>query len=131
MGCCSGVVTQAYGQPDNPVLHRGGRIVPLPYLPPRHFADCHNRKRTVELNLTTSLIGEGLRRTLSCYALTFQGYILSVNCQCRMLTRVRRTTTRGSVLVSIFNPEPKWRIKCQNNLTPPAETCLSSTTSRA
>ncbi|EFB7614378.1 hypothetical protein E5427_08500 [Escherichia coli] len=23
MGCCSGVVTQAYGQPDNPVLHRG------------------------------------------------------------------------------------------------------------
>ncbi|UZQ07997.1 hypothetical protein OF868_03825 [Escherichia coli] len=26
---------------------------PQPYLPPRHFADCHNRKRTVELNLTT------------------------------------------------------------------------------
>ncbi|MCB8775599.1 hypothetical protein LJD49_28160, partial [Escherichia coli] len=23
MGCCSGVVTQAYGQPDNPVLSRG------------------------------------------------------------------------------------------------------------
>ncbi|MXE22102.1 hypothetical protein FQZ41_02335 [Escherichia coli] len=31
------------------------------------------------------------RRALPCYALTFQGYILSVNCQCRMLTRVRRT----------------------------------------
>ncbi|HAV9127665.1 TPA: hypothetical protein JLE90_001625 [Escherichia coli] len=23
MGCCRGVVTQAYGQPDNPVLSRG------------------------------------------------------------------------------------------------------------
>ncbi|EPM3583525.1 hypothetical protein ACTLJA_005077, partial [Escherichia coli] len=23
MDCCSGVVTQAYGQPDNPVLSRG------------------------------------------------------------------------------------------------------------
>ncbi|EFA3552758.1 hypothetical protein E5S59_15810 [Escherichia coli] len=32
-----------------------------------------------------------LRRALPRYALTFQGYILSVNCQCRMLTRVRRT----------------------------------------
>ncbi|EEY9366544.1 hypothetical protein DFY39_24170, partial [Escherichia coli] len=64
--------------------------------------------------LTTSLIGEGLRRTLSCYALTFQGNILSVNCQCRILIRVRRTTTRSPVLVSISNPEPKWRIKWQN-----------------
>ncbi|EFH9082783.1 hypothetical protein GFB22_24180 [Escherichia coli] len=31
------------------------------------------------------------RRALSRYALTFQGYILSVNCQCWMLTRVRCT----------------------------------------
>lgn len=50
--------------------------------------------------------GEGLRRALSCYALIFQGYIFSVNCQCRILIRVRRTTTRSSVLVSISNPEP-------------------------
>ncbi|EPS2550636.1 hypothetical protein ACVCSY_003536 [Escherichia coli] len=47
MECCSGVVTQAYGQPDNPVLPVGVRIT-TPYLPPRHFAECHNRKRTVE-----------------------------------------------------------------------------------
>ncbi|WP_244600427.1 hypothetical protein [Escherichia coli] len=46
------------------------------------------------------------RRALSRYALTFQGYILSVNCQCRILIRVRRTTTRDSVLVSIFNRIP-------------------------
>ncbi|ANE67975.1 hypothetical protein HH643_004357 [Escherichia coli] len=44
------------------------------------------------------------RRALSCYALTFQGKSLSVNCQYRILIRVRRTTTRDSVLVSIFNP---------------------------
>ncbi|EPT6587603.1 hypothetical protein ACVQ2Z_004999, partial [Escherichia coli] len=31
------------------------------------------------------------RRALSRYALTFQRNILSVNCQCRMFTRVRRT----------------------------------------
>ncbi|HAY0339773.1 TPA: hypothetical protein JS305_003695 [Escherichia coli] len=43
------------------------------------------------------------RRALSRYGLTFQGNILSVNCQCRILIRVRRTTTRSSVLVSIFN----------------------------
>lgn len=30
-----------------------GEGITPPYLPPRHFADCHNRKRTVELNLTT------------------------------------------------------------------------------
>ncbi|PBR32812.1 hypothetical protein COD54_28190, partial [Escherichia coli] len=54
-----------------------------------------------------------LRRALSCYALTFQGYVLSVNCQCRILIRVRRTTTRDSVLVSIINPEPLWRIICK------------------
>nr|DAM17628.1 MAG TPA: hypothetical protein [Caudoviricetes sp.] len=27
-----------------------------PYLPPRHFADCHNRKRTVDENLTTGYL---------------------------------------------------------------------------
>lgn len=54
------------------------------------------------------------RRALSRYGLTFQGNILSVNCQCRILIRVRRTTTRSPVLVSISNPEPKWRIKWQN-----------------
>ncbi|EFB1316239.1 hypothetical protein FKQ69_12280 [Escherichia coli] len=49
--------------------------------------EAHGRR-----NLTTSLLRKRhLRRTLSRYALTFQGYILSVNCQCRMLTRVRRT----------------------------------------
>ncbi|WP_213054513.1 hypothetical protein, partial [Escherichia coli] len=47
MGCWGGVVTQAYGQPDTPVL-LWGLHEPPPYLPPRHFADCHNRKRTVE-----------------------------------------------------------------------------------
>ncbi|HAV8477527.1 TPA: hypothetical protein JLD04_004436 [Escherichia coli] len=37
------------------------------------------------------------RRALSRYALTFQGNILSVNCQCRILIRVRCTTTRCHV----------------------------------
>ncbi|EFN4015814.1 hypothetical protein FVU16_08775 [Escherichia coli] len=49
--------------------------------------EAHGRR-----NLTTILLRKRhLRRALSRYALTFQGYILSVNCQCRMLTRVRRT----------------------------------------
>ncbi|HAY5471704.1 TPA: hypothetical protein JQR39_003422 [Shigella flexneri] len=51
-------------------------------------------------------MGEGLRRTLSCYALTFQGYILSVNCQCRMLTCVRRTHSTSPVENSLItNPQ--------------------------
>ncbi|EFA4765544.1 hypothetical protein H5Z35_004376 [Escherichia coli] len=58
-------------------------------------------------------MNQQLRRALSRYALTLQGYILSVNCQCRILIRVRRTTTRCRVLVSIFNPEPQWRIRCK------------------
>ncbi|EOK9022670.1 hypothetical protein ACFR1O_RS25445, partial [Escherichia coli] len=50
--------------------------------------------------------GEGLRRALSCYALTFQGYILSVNCQCRMFTRVRRTHSTSPVENSLItNPQ--------------------------
>ncbi|HAH3436514.1 TPA: hypothetical protein GF185_09370 [Escherichia coli] len=55
--------------------------------------EAHNRR-----NLTTSLLRKRhLRRALSRYALTFQGNILSVNCQCRILIRVRRTTTRCHV----------------------------------
>ena len=38
-----------------------------------------------------------LRRALSCYALTFQGDILSANCQCRILIRVRRTRSTSPV----------------------------------
>ncbi|EPD6542789.1 hypothetical protein ACSC8C_005125, partial [Escherichia coli] len=53
-GCCGGVVTQVYGQPDNPVHFLEQWRKPQPYLPPRHFADCHNRKRTIELHLTTT-----------------------------------------------------------------------------
>ena len=102
MGCCSGVVTQAYGQPDNPVLSRGkDSLAILTAAPFRGLPqpEAHGRR-----NLTTSLLRKRhLRRALSRYALTFQGYILSVNCQCRILIRVRRTTTRDSVLVSIFN----------------------------
>ncbi|MBC6569228.1 hypothetical protein GW736_04800 [Escherichia coli] len=45
---------------------------------------------------------EELRRSLSCYALTFQGNILSVNCQCRMLTRVRRTHSTSPVENSLI-----------------------------
>ncbi|EFN4420769.1 hypothetical protein FQJ51_17540 [Escherichia coli] len=42
------------------------------------------------------------RRALSCCALTFQGNILSVNCQCRMLTRVRRTHSTSPVENSLI-----------------------------
>ncbi|EEW5970934.1 hypothetical protein BB552_27270 [Escherichia coli] len=46
------------------------------------------------------------RRALSRYALTFQGYILSVNCQCRILTRVRRTHSTSPVENSLItNPQ--------------------------
>ncbi|HBE4751376.1 TPA: hypothetical protein OB663_003616 [Escherichia coli] len=48
------------------------------------------------------------RRALSRYGLTFQGNILSVNCQCRMLTRVRRTHSTSSVENSLItNPRAK------------------------
>ncbi|EEQ8954100.1 TPA: hypothetical protein JEX48_001586 [Escherichia coli] len=40
---------------------------------------------------------------LSCCALTFQGNILSVNCQCRMLTRVRRTHSTSPVNKLMIN----------------------------
>ncbi|EER4371157.1 hypothetical protein F7942_005188 [Escherichia coli] len=42
------------------------------------------------------------RRAISRYALTFQGNILSVNCQCRMLTRVRRTHSTSPVENSLI-----------------------------
>ncbi|EEQ8256105.1 hypothetical protein IIM10_001927 [Escherichia coli] len=46
------------------------------------------------------------RRALSRYALTFQGYILSVNCLCRILTRVRRTHSTSPVENSLItNPQ--------------------------
>ncbi|EFM3651395.1 hypothetical protein HB206_004904, partial [Escherichia coli] len=43
------------------------------------------------------------RRALSCYALTFQGYVLSVNCQCRILIRVRRTRSTSPVNKLMIN----------------------------
>uniref|UniRef100_UPI00201D1329 hypothetical protein n=1 Tax=Escherichia coli TaxID=562 RepID=UPI00201D1329 len=47
-----------------------------------------------------------LRRALPCYALTFQGCILSVNCQYRMLTRVRCTHSSSPVENSLItNPQ--------------------------
>ncbi|EFB2387063.1 TPA: hypothetical protein KAD20_005081 [Escherichia coli] len=46
------------------------------------------------------------RRALSRYGLTFHGNILSVNCQCRMLTRVRRTHSTSPVENSLItNPQ--------------------------
>ncbi|HAX4820405.1 TPA: hypothetical protein JZG24_003095 [Escherichia coli] len=46
------------------------------------------------------------RRALSRYALTFQGNILSVNCLCRMFTRVRRTHSTSPVENSLItNPQ--------------------------
>ncbi|HAI4849710.1 TPA: hypothetical protein H6406_004876 [Escherichia coli] len=43
-----------------------------------------------------------LLRVLSRYGLTFHGNILSVNCQCRMLTRVRRTHSTSPVENSLI-----------------------------
>ncbi|ENU2506477.1 hypothetical protein ACHGMB_005676, partial [Escherichia coli] len=42
------------------------------------------------------------RRALSRYGLTFHGNILSVNCQCRMLTHVRRTHSTSPVENSLI-----------------------------
>ncbi|NUO31984.1 hypothetical protein GUZ25_17700 [Escherichia coli] len=54
------------------------------------------------------------RRALSRYGLTFQGNILSVNCQCRMLTRVRRTHSTSPVENSLITncepPRVSWRV---------------------
>ncbi|WP_218353348.1 hypothetical protein [Escherichia coli] len=102
MGCCSGVVTQAYGQPDNPVSSTGGRnnpairtAAPFRGLPQ---PEAHGRRK---FNDRLSM-NQQLRRALSRYALTFQGDILSVNCQCRMLTRVRRTHSTSPVENSLI-----------------------------
>ncbi|EEV5969279.1 TPA: hypothetical protein HMU84_23825 [Escherichia coli] len=43
------------------------------------------------------------RRALSRYGLTFQGNILSVNCQCRILIRVRRTHSTSPVNKLMIN----------------------------
>ncbi|MGS5206394.1 hypothetical protein ACVD13_24545, partial [Escherichia coli] len=66
------------GQPDNPVSSTGEGITP-PYLPPRHFAGCHNRKRTVELNLTTpySETNFAVRFRVVCLLLTTSGEVVS------------------------------------------------------
>ncbi|EHL2661688.1 TPA: hypothetical protein U0F20_001407 [Escherichia coli] len=91
MECCSGGVTQAYGQPDNPVPLMGVRNNPaiLTAAPFRGVPqpEAHGRRK---FNDRLSM-NQQPRRALSRYTLTFQGNILSVNCQCRMLTRVRRT----------------------------------------
>ncbi|MCV8299664.1 hypothetical protein ODS09_08745, partial [Escherichia coli] len=47
------------------------------------------------------------RRALSRYGLTFQGNILSVNCQFRMRTRVRRTHSTSPVENSLIT-NLKW-----------------------
>ncbi|EGB7359888.1 hypothetical protein IZE99_004005 [Escherichia coli] len=67
------------------------------------------------------------RRALSRYGLTFQGNILSVNCQCRMLTRVRRTHSTSPVensqttdnprrvnMANIYSPDEYFKITNQN-----------------
>lgn len=58
------------------------------------------------------------RRALSRYGLTFQGNILSVNCQCRMLTRVRRTHSTSPVENSLItNLSFKFIVNTQVNAT--------------
>ncbi|MEB7740956.1 hypothetical protein NGB58_17100 [Escherichia coli] len=75
MECCSGVVTQVYGQPDNPVPYQGTK------------KPCHTYRRAISRIATTESArsnkfndepeGGGLRRALSRYALTFQGKLTS------------------------------------------------------
>ncbi|EHK9649509.1 hypothetical protein KXE92_000806 [Escherichia coli] len=101
MGCCSGVVTQAYGQPDNPVLSRGkDSLAILTAAPFRGVPqpEAHGRRKFNDRLSMNQLP----RRALSRYGLTFQGNILSVNCQCRMLTRVRRTHSTSPVENSLI-----------------------------
>ena len=101
MGCCSGVVTQAYGQPDNPVLSRGkDSLAILTAAPFRGVPqpEAHGRRKFNDRLSMNQLP----RRALSRYGLTFQGNILSVNCQSRMLTRVRRTHSTSPVENSLI-----------------------------
>ncbi|EPT0067911.1 hypothetical protein ACVND9_004823, partial [Escherichia coli] len=62
-----------------PGVLNGEGITP-PYLPPRHFAGCHNRKRTVELNLTTpySETNFAVRFRVVCLLLTTSGEVVSL-----------------------------------------------------
>ncbi len=96
MECCSGVVTQAYGQPDNPVPPMGVRNNPA-ILTAAPFRGVPQPEAHGRIKFKDTVQRDQFRRALSRYALTFQGYILSVNCQCRILIRVRRTTTRCHV----------------------------------
>ncbi|EHR2888189.1 TPA: hypothetical protein M2I01_004870 [Escherichia coli] len=102
MECCSGVVTQADGQPDNPVPPMGVRNNPaiLTAAPFRGLPqpEAHGRRKFNDRLSMNQLP----RRALSRYGLTFQGNILSVNCQCRMLTRVRRTHSTSPVENSLI-----------------------------
>ena len=106
MECCSGVVTQAYGQPDNPVPPMGVRNNPaiLTAAPFRGVPqpEAYGRRKFNDRLSMNQLP----RRALSRYALTFQGNILSVNCQCRMFTHVRRTHSTSPVENSLItNPQ--------------------------
>ncbi|MCV2905065.1 hypothetical protein OHF04_26455, partial [Escherichia coli] len=98
---CSGVVTLAYGQPDNPVSSRGRNnpailsAAPFRGLPQ---PEAHGRRKFNDRLSMNQLP----RRALSRYGLTFQGNILSVNCQCRMLTRVRRKHSTSPVENSLI-----------------------------
>ncbi|EFN4503823.1 hypothetical protein FQF69_26610 [Escherichia coli] len=70
MGCCSGVVTQAYGQPDNPVLSRGKDSLAILTAAP--FRGLPQPEAQGRRNLTTSLLREKhLLRALSCCAPVF------------------------------------------------------------
>ncbi|EON2231228.1 hypothetical protein [Escherichia coli] len=55
------------------------------------------------------------RRALSRYGLTFQGNILSVNCQCRMLTRVRRTHSTSPVENSLITNPQEGEMSTEND----------------
>ncbi len=55
------------------------------------------------------------RRALSRYALTFQRNILSVNCQCRMLTRVRRTHSTSPVENSLITNPQEGEMSTEND----------------
>ena len=60
-------------------------------------------------------MNQQLRRALSRYALTFQGNILSVNCQCRMLTRVRRTHSTSPVENSLITNPQEGEMSTEND----------------
>lgn len=113
MDCCSGVVTQAYGQPGNPVLSRGkDSLAILTAAPFRGLPQPEARGR-IKFNDRLSMNHQP-RRALSRYALTFQGYILSVSCQCRILS-VSGARPHVTACWSPFLTASQWRIKCQTS----------------